>query len=122
MFALVAADKTGFLVGNDHARPAARPMTLEGNINILVDTNEHDESDQASALDTCVRRCVKRYLRDMGEHEPDQLYKLFLLQFDRAMLEEVLDYADDNQTRASRILGLNRGTLRKKISQLDNDQ
>jgi len=97
-------------------------MTLEGNINILVDTNEHDESDQASALDTCVRRCVKRYLRDMGEHEPDQLYKLFLLQFDRAMLEEVLDYADDNQTRASRILGLNRGTLRKKISQLDNDQ
>lgn len=97
-------------------------MTLEGNIGNLNDTSEHEQGEQTSELDRCVRLCVKRYLRDMGDHEPEQLYRLFLQQFDRAMLEEVLEFADANQTRAARILGLNRGTLRKKISQLDDDQ
>ena len=33
------------------------------------------------------------------------------------LLEQVLKYAGDNQTRAAQMLGLNRGTLRKKLGQ-----
>jgi len=34
---------------------------------------------------------------------------------DRALLSVVLEYTRGNQTRAAEILGLNRGTLRKKL-------
>jgi len=35
------------------------------------------------------------------------------------LLEAVMRYADGNQTRAADMLGLNRGTLRKKLKQYD---
>jgi Fis family transcriptional regulator len=33
------------------------------------------------------------------------------------LLETVMKYTRDNQTKASTVLGLNRGTLRKKLKQ-----
>jgi Fis family transcriptional regulator len=33
------------------------------------------------------------------------------------MLEAVMRYCRDNQTKASKVLGLNRGTLRKKLKE-----
>jgi Fis family transcriptional regulator len=35
------------------------------------------------------------------------------------LLEEVLRYTRNNQTKAAVLLGLNRGTLRKKLKQYD---
>ncbi|MFZ0153673.1 helix-turn-helix domain-containing protein, partial [Pseudomonas sp.] len=34
-------------------------------------------------------------------------------------LESVMNYVKGNQTKASELLGLNRGTLRKKLKQYD---
>jgi len=40
---------------------------------------------------------------------------MVLAEIEGPLLEVVLEYTRGNQTRASEILGLNRGTLRKKL-------
>lgn len=47
-------------------------------------------------------------------------YNALLVEFEKVMLEEALVMTRGNQTRAAEVLGLNRGTLRKKISYLSS--
>ncbi|CAD9194540.1 helix-turn-helix domain-containing protein [Acinetobacter bohemicus] len=47
-------------------------------------------------------------------------YNALLVEFEKVMLEETLVMTRGNQTRAAEVLGLNRGTLRKKISYLSS--
>ena len=43
------------------------------------------------------------------------MYELVLSEIEAPMLEEVMTYTRGNQTRAANLLGINRGTLRKKL-------
>jgi Fis family transcriptional regulator, factor for inversion stimulation protein len=43
--------------------------------------------------------------------------EMVMAEVEAPMLEIVLKYTRHNQTRASQVLGLNRGTLRKKLKQ-----
>ena len=43
------------------------------------------------------------------------MYELVLSEIEAPMLEEVMQYTRGNQTRAANLLGINRGTLRKKL-------
>ena len=43
------------------------------------------------------------------------LYQMVLAEVEAPLLEAVMRYTGDNQSQASEILGLNRGTLRKKL-------
>lgn len=69
------------------------------------------------ALRKTVANAVRQYLTDMNGHDPDALYRLVLSEVEAPLIAEVLRHADGNQTRAADILGINRGTLRKKIKQ-----
>ena len=40
---------------------------------------------------------------------------MVLAEVEAPLLEEIMAYTRNNQTKASRMLGLNRGTLRKKL-------
>lgn len=66
-----------------------------------------------------VRKTVKRYLKDMGSTEPDNLYRTVLAQIEPSLILEVLRHTQGNQTNAARILGITRNTLRSKIRQYD---
>ena len=46
---------------------------------------------------------------------PSNLYGLVIAEFEVPILETVLRYVEGNQTKAAKILGLSRGTLRKKL-------
>lgn len=43
------------------------------------------------------------------------VYDLVLSELEAPLLEEVMTYTRGNQTRAAILLGINRGTLRKKL-------
>jgi Fis family transcriptional regulator len=50
-----------------------------------------------------------------GSHLPRDIYDDVLAEVERPLLEAVLLFTRGNQSEASKILGINRGTLRKKL-------
>jgi Fis family transcriptional regulator, factor for inversion stimulation protein len=69
------------------------------------------------ALRESVARSLGSYLRELDGQMTTDLYQLVLSQVEPPLLEAVLEYTRGNQTRAAELLGLNRGTLRKKLRQ-----
>ena len=74
------------------------------------------ESARTSApLRECVRDALDAYLSDLDGVEPNELFRLVMEQVEPPMIEAVLARTRGNQSRAAQMLGINRGTLRKKI-------
>ena len=48
---------------------------------------------------------------------PGQIYDMVIKSVERPMLEVILQQAGGNQTLAAEMLGINRNTLRKKITE-----
>ena len=76
--------------------------------------NTHNEQE-ISQLYNAVKHSVRRYLYELDGSSPNEMYDMVLRQVERPLLEAVLDYTHGNQSKAAEYLGLNRGTLRKKI-------
>lgn len=72
---------------------------------------------QKKSLREHVQKSVRRYLNDMGSTEPDNLYRVFLAEIEPPLIEETLRHTGGNQSRAARVLGITRNTLRAKIRQ-----
>ncbi|MBT0586235.1 DNA-binding transcriptional regulator Fis [Alteromonas oceanisediminis] len=64
-----------------------------------------------------VKQAVAKYLKELNNNDIDNLYELVLAELEAPLLEEVMKYTRGNQTRASILMGINRGTLRKKLKQ-----
>lgn len=74
------------------------------------------ESARTSApLRECVRESLDAYLGELDGVEPNELFRLVMEQVEPPMIEAVLARTRGNQSRAAQMLGINRGTLRKKI-------
>jgi len=63
-----------------------------------------------------VRIALEKYFSQLNGHAGDGLYKMVITEVEKPLLETVLRHAGSNQTRAAQILGISRGTLRKKIA------
>ena len=63
-------------------------------------------------------RALSDYFTSLNGDRPAHLYDLVLREVEEPLFRVVLDYAEGNQSRAAGILGINRGTLRKKLKQL----
>jgi Fis family transcriptional regulator len=75
------------------------------------------ESSSQSALSECVSRTVQRYLADIGDTECGEgLHARVIREVEGPLLREVLAFHDGNQSRAAAALGINRATLRKKLT------
>ena len=55
------------------------------------------------------------YFTRLNGHKPSGLYQLVLREVEEPLFRSVMDYTDGNQMRAAEILGINRGTLRRKL-------
>lgn len=65
-------------------------------------------------LRECVRDAVDQYFSKLDGHDCTGLFELVMREVEAPLIESVLRHAGGNQTRAAEILGINRGTLRKK--------
>lgn len=73
------------------------------------------EDSQHTCLSDSVRVSLTQFLKTLDGHCPDNLYDMVLHQVEEPLLRLVMDYVDGNQSKAAECLGLNRGTLRKKL-------
>jgi Fis family transcriptional regulator len=60
-------------------------------------------------------RALSDYLASLNGHRPARLYDMVLREVEEPLFRTVLDYASGNQSQAAVILGITRGTLRKKL-------
>ena len=58
---------------------------------------------------------LKVYFRTLNGDRPGDLYDLVLGDVEEPLFRAVMDYTQGNQSQAAGILGINRGTLRKKL-------
>ena len=68
-------------------------------------------------LGKCVVTALEQYFRDLDGERPAAIYDMVLKSVEKPMLEVVLAKAGGNQTLASDMLGINRNTLRKKLTE-----
>jgi Fis family transcriptional regulator len=66
-------------------------------------------------LSTLTDDALRSYLTSLNGHKPAELYKLVMGEVEKPLFKTVMEYAGGNQCRAAEILGINRGTLRKKL-------
>ena len=55
------------------------------------------------------------YFDTLNGDRPGDLYDLVIGEVERPLFKAVMDYTQGNQSQAAGILGINRGTLRKKL-------
>ena len=68
-----------------------------------------------------IHQSVEQYFADLEGEEPGSVYDMVLNKVEKPLLEAILTHTSGNQTRAAKILGLNRNTLRKKLKQYHLD-
>jgi Fis family transcriptional regulator len=57
------------------------------------------------------------YLDTLNGHSPAHLYDLVMREVEEPLFQVVMKHVQGNQSRAAEILGINRGTLRKKLKE-----
>ena len=77
------------------------------------------EADNPIPLRQNVQDAIRRYLEDMGQSQPESLYRTLMAEVEPPLIEEVLRYTQGNQSRTAKILGMTRNTLRTKLHRYD---
>jgi Fis family transcriptional regulator len=82
-----------------------------------VDKSLEQGAAHGKSLRQSVSIAVQTYLEELDGQMGTDVYQMVLAEVEAPLLEEIMRYTRNNQTRASQMLGLNRGTLRKKLKQ-----
>ncbi len=69
----------------------------------------------AVRLQDHVKAHLDRYFSELGNAAPSNVYNLVLQEVEKPMLEVVLQQMRYNQSKTAAVLGISRGTLRKKM-------
>ena len=68
-------------------------------------------------LSVHVKETVEHYFIQLNGHNTSGLHAMVISEVEKPLIEAALTYCGHNQTKASKVLGLSRSTLRKKIDQ-----
>lgn len=70
---------------------------------------------RSKPLSALTDEALKSYFENLNGHQPGDLYQLVIGEVEKPLFKAVMTYTNGNQSRAAEILGINRGTLRKKL-------
>ena len=91
---------------------------IKNELAFLDKENYASESKQLRSLEDHVESFLSKYSIEDFNDGDEGLYHKVLVQFEKPILNFVMESTKGNQIKASKILGLNRNTLRKKLRQL----
>ena len=69
------------------------------------------------SLRDCVEQAMENYFNHLDGQPITEVYDMVMNEVEAPLMEVVMKYTRHNQTKAAQVLGLNRGTLRKKLKQ-----
>ncbi|RLA01604.1 MAG: DNA-binding transcriptional regulator Fis [Gammaproteobacteria bacterium] len=93
---------------------------LDSSAGMVSNSDETTKGDLGSkqqyhTLRESVEVAMANYFDQLEGQQVTDLYELVISEVEVPLLEAVMGYTGDNQTKASVAMGLNRGTLRKKL-------
>lgn len=82
---------------------------------LLVNDSDLLAKLDKSSIEDVVELKISRFLDQLGNYYPENVHELIMSKVERPLLSQILRRVGGNQVHASRILGINRNTLRKKM-------
>lgn len=81
-----------------------------------IQTQENTSTPQPeNTLRAEVERSLNRYFQNIEDEPVTDLHQMVISEVEAPLIETVMRYCGNNQSKASIMLGLNRGTLRTKL-------
>lgn len=87
--------------------------------NQVVALSPNLQSSDSPSLQESVSQTLQQYISKLDGQAPTNLYDLVLAEVEKPLLEMVLNITNNNQSKAAIVLGISRGTLRKKMAIYD---
>ncbi|MDR0968382.1 MAG: Fis family transcriptional regulator [Holosporaceae bacterium] len=81
----------------------------------MLDSTENSEVGFSKMIE---KRLEEYFDMHKGGEIPPGLYRRVLTEVERALFDTTIKRSKGNQLKAAKMLGINRGTLRKKITNL----
>jgi Fis family transcriptional regulator len=83
--------------------------------NVLENETSFELTQKNQPLHDSVRQSLENYISQLKGQMPNNLYELILAEVEAPLMDCVMEYTKNNQSRAAIVLGLSRGTLRKLL-------
>lgn len=77
------------------------------------------QSHHESTFTDSVKNAIRGYFAQLDGEQPNELYKLVLAEIEPPLFKTIINITQGNQSKAAKILGMSRGTLRKKLAEYD---
>jgi Fis family transcriptional regulator, factor for inversion stimulation protein len=87
----------------------------------IIETSVNQQSNaisfQDQPLHISVERALQNFFAQLGDHPITNLYDMVISEVEAPLIKKALEYTHGNQSKAAILLGISRGTLRKKLAQ-----
>jgi Fis family transcriptional regulator len=107
---------------NDNIESVVNPVTetigttTKPAANFRAEINTNNKS-----LKECVWSAIKNYYAHVQGSSPADVYDMVMTQVEPPLLQATMEFTRQNQSKAAILLGLSRGTLRKKLKRYNMD-
>ena len=68
-----------------------------------------------NSLDEYIDQSARNLLCESSNSKVENVYRMFIDEVEKPLLEVVLQHTDNNQTKAAKLLGINRGSFITKL-------
>tara|TARA_R110000868_G_scaffold380784_1_gene646947 strand:- start:119314 stop:119622 length:309 start_codon:yes stop_codon:yes gene_type:complete len=95
-----------------HESPVATPTTI---------TTEKPSISESRSLRDTVTETMNKYFSQVDINSTTDVYEMVLSELEEPLLESTMRSTRGNQSSAAKVLGISRGTLRKKLKKYGLD-
>ncbi|MAD58066.1 MAG: Fis family transcriptional regulator [Porticoccus sp.] len=83
----------------------------------LKNDSEIPHINKYGSIRNCLIHALNEYFHDLGDQSTHNLHSFVFKEVEATLLETTLAFTNQNQSKAAEMLGINRGTLRKKLKE-----